>query len=111
VNNERLPARPGRKAQVDPMEGVLVRSDAVALNRRRSPAGLARWSSAHSARSARGARRGAAKEAARSGLPCDRGRQRFARPVRLPQPMGAGGRAADEGHPRVISVSRRGEAS
>jgi len=40
----------------------------------------------------RSARRGAAQEAVCSGPSCDRGRQRFARQVRLPQPMGAGGR-------------------
>jgi len=89
------------------MEGVLVRPDSAVLTRRRSPAGLARRSPSSFARSTEGVHRGAAKEAAGPGPSRDRGRQRFARQVRLPQPMGAGGRAVD-GDPFGASQRRAG---
>jgi hypothetical protein len=40
-------------------------------------------------------------------LSCDRGRQRSVRPVRLPQPMGAGGQQPLRSHPGVDRMLRR----
>jgi hypothetical protein len=97
VNNKHGLARSGREVRVDPMEGALVRAVLVVLNRRRAQRvwrggvlGTASSDDVHGAPF--GALRGTGWSPQPSGTSRDRERQRFARPVRLPQPMGAGGR-------------------
>jgi len=97
VNNKRAPACSDRKVRVEPMEGALIRLVLVVLNRRRAQriwrGGVLRAASSDAV--PWDAFRGPFEERVEpvsSGTSRDRERQRFARLVRLPQPMGAGGR-------------------
>jgi hypothetical protein len=105
-------AHPGRKVRDDPMEGAPVSLVAVVLNRRRQRQ-IWRGGGARPRRPARepsrsgdrARRRGS--EPAISRPPCDMGYQKLACTVRLPQPMGAGGRRPPDASRRGGSVPHR----